>query len=219
MSIYQLPNDELLTLGARVLENSQKPPIKKAMATVGYDEAAFEKGRTLLDAFEQAVQHRQTEYGEQLSATDAVNDAWDAFHGETYMPHVRIARVVFEDEGTRSRLGITGDRPQGFAEYVQEARRFYDTIANDDTLQSKMAERGVDAEAVSKAQESLDQLVSLNQTQEREKAEAQQATRARDDARRAFVDWLSDYQSFARVALSDQPDHLEQLGVAVPSAQ
>ena len=56
-------------------------------------------------------------------------------------------------------------------------------------------------------------------TQEREKAEAQQATRARNDARRAFVDWLSDYQSFARVALSDQPDHLEQLGVAVPAEQ
>jgi hypothetical protein len=78
------------------------------------------------------------------------------------MPHVRIARVVFEDEGTRSRLGITGDRPEGFPEYVQEARRFYDTIADDDTLQQKMAERGVDAEAVSKAQESLDQLVVLN---------------------------------------------------------
>jgi hypothetical protein len=59
----------------------------------------------------------------------------------------------------------------------------------------------------------------LNQTQEREKAEAQQATRDRNDARRAFVDWLSGYQSFARVALSDQPDHLEQLGVAVPSDQ
>jgi hypothetical protein len=59
----------------------------------------------------------------------------------------------------------------------------------------------------------------LNQTQEREKVEAQQATRDRNDARRAFADWLSDYQSFARVALSDQPDHLDQLGVAVPSDQ
>lgn len=55
MSIYQLPNDELLTLGARVLENSKKPPIKEAVATVGYDEAALQQGQTLLDAYEQAV--------------------------------------------------------------------------------------------------------------------------------------------------------------------
>jgi hypothetical protein len=216
MSVYQLSNDELLTLGARVLENSTQQPIKDAMATVGYDEAAIQQGQTLYDAYEQAVQTRQTEYGEQQSTTDALNDAWDAFHGETYMPHVKIARIIFED-GTLSRLGITGTRPDAFDAYIQEARRFYDTLAGDESLQSTMAERGVDAETVTQAQTSLDQLESLDQQQEREKAEAQQATRDRDDARRAFADWLADYRKFARVALSDQPELLEQLDITVPA--
>jgi hypothetical protein len=39
------------------------------------------------------------------------------------------------------------------------------------------------------------------------------------DRPEAVTDWLSDDPSFDRVALSDQPDHLEQLGVAVPSDQ
>ena len=56
-------------------------------------------------------------------------------------------------------------------------------------------------------------------TQEREKAEAQQATRAHDNACWAFADWLCNYQPFACVTLSDQPDHLEHLGVAAPSKQ
>jgi hypothetical protein len=34
---------------------------------------------------------------------------------------------------------------------------------------------------------------------------------------RAFADWLADYRKFARVALSDQPDLLEQLGITVRS--
>lgn len=216
MSVYQLSNDELLTLGARILETATKPPIQDAMAAMGYDEAALQQGRTLLDSFEQAVQTRQEEYGEQLSATDAVNDAWDAFHAQTYMPHVKIARVVFDD-GTLERLGITGVRPKAFGPYVQEARRFYDTLAGDEELQSAMAERGVDGETVTRAQNDLDQLEALDQTQEREKAEAQQATRARNDARRSFADWLADYRKFARVALSDQPDLLEQLGLTVPA--
>jgi hypothetical protein len=80
-----------------------------------------------------------------------------------------------------------------------------------------MAERGVDAETVTQAQTSLDQLESLDQQQEREKAEAQQATRDRDDARRVFSDWLADYRKFARVALSDQPEFLEQLDITVPA--
>ena len=216
MSVYQLSNDELLTLGARVLENSTQQPIADAMATVGYDEAAMQQGQTLYDAYEEAVQTRQAEYGEQQSATDALNDAWDAFHSETYMPHVKISRIIFDD-GTQERLGITGNRPDAFAEYVQEARRFYDTIAGDENLQSTLAERGGDAETVTQAQTSLDQLEGLDQTQEREKAEAQQATRDRDDARRAFADWLADYRKFARVALSDQPELLEQLDITVPA--
>lgn len=132
------------------------------------------------------------------------------------MPHVKMARIVF-DEATQARLGITGSRPKAFGPYVQEARRFYKTLDGDEALRSTMAERGVDAETVSQALTVLDQLEALDQAQEREKAEAQQATRDRDDARRSFADWLADYQKFARLALSDQPDLAEQLGLTVRS--
>ena len=218
MSVYQLSNDELLTLGTRILDNSQAPPIQEAMASVGYDEAAFQRGRALRDAFAAAVQARQSEFGEQITSTETLQDAWDAFHSRTYMPHVTIARLVFDGQvGTIRRLGVDGDRPDAFDAYLQEARRFYDTIAGDATLQGALAERGVDTATVTEAQADLDQLEALDQTQEREKAEAQQATRVRDDARRAFADWLADFQKFARVALADQPDLLEQLGLTVRS--
>jgi hypothetical protein len=218
MSVYQLSNDELLTLGTRILDNSQAPPIQDAMATVGYDEAAFQRGQALRDAFAAALQARQSEYGEQITATEALNDAWDAFHSQTYMPHVTIARLVFDDSsGTIRRLGIDGIRPEAFDAYLQEAQRFYTTIAGDADVQAALAERGVDEAAVTQAQADLDQLEALDQTQEREIAEAQQATRARNDARRAFADWLADYQKFARVALAAQPELLEQLGLTIRS--
>ncbi|NBB87688.1 MAG: hypothetical protein GVY12_15885 [Bacteroidetes bacterium] len=217
MSVYQLSNDELLTLGTRILDNSQMPPIEEAMATVGYDEAAFQRGRALRDAFAASVQARQSEFGEQITATEALGDAWDAFHSQTYMRHVAIARIVFESDGVLRRLGVDGDRPDAFGAYLQEARRFYDTIAGDEALQDALAERGVDTAAVTQAQADLDQLEALDQTQEREKAEAQQATRARNDARRPFADWLADFQQFARVALMGQPDLVEQLGLTMRS--
>ena len=63
----------------------------------------------------------------------------------------------------------------------------------------------------------LDELVRLDRVQEREKSEAQEATRQRDDVRRAFADWLSDYQKFAKIALRETPDLAEQLSVPAPS--
>lgn len=101
--------------------------------------------------------------------------------------------------------------------YLREAHHFYDTIVGDDTLTQPLAARGVTAEVLSQAQADLQQLEALEQTQEAEKSEAQQATRTRNEARRAFADWLAEYQKFARVALNDQPDLLEQLGITVRS--
>jgi hypothetical protein len=78
------------------------------------------------DAFADAVQTRQTEYGEQIGATEALNDVWDAFHSQTYMPHVKIARLVFDGQaGTIRRIGVDGIRPDAFDAYLQEARQFY----------------------------------------------------------------------------------------------
>lgn len=163
------------------------------------------------------MQNRQSEFDEQIAATEALRDAWDAFHSQTYMPHVTIARIVFDRDGTIQRLGIKGDRPEAFDAYLQEARRFYDTVAADASLQSALAGRGVDEAAVTAAQADLNQLEALDQAQEREKAEAQQATRAQNDTRRAFAYWLADIQKFAQVALAEQPDLLEQLGLTVRS--
>ena len=52
-----------------------------------------------------------------------------------------------------------------------------------------------------------------NLTQEKEKGEAQAATKARDAALDDLQDWLSDYLAIAKVALEEDPQLLEGLGV------
>jgi len=49
--------------------------------------------------------------------------------------------------------------------------------------------------------------------QEKEKGEAQAATQARDKALDELQDWLSDYLAIAKVALEEDPQLLEGLGV------
>ena len=49
--------------------------------------------------------------------------------------------------------------------------------------------------------------------QEKEKGEAQAATQKRDAALDAMQDWLSDYLAIAKVALEEEPQLLEGLGM------
>ena len=81
--------------------------------------------------------------GSRKSTTETLYDAWDALHEKTYMPHVTIARLVFRDENTRERLGISGDRSDGLDDWLQEARNFYNILLEDEALAAEMATRGI----------------------------------------------------------------------------
>ena len=218
MSIYQMSDSALLTLYARVIENSkQSPLIREAVAAYGYSDESFSEGESLLEVFRRDVSQQIQRYGEQVSATSSFNDAWDVLHERVYMPHVTIARMVFEDEGIIRLLGVDGRRPEAFDEWLQEAEHFYSTLLENEELAAQMATRGIGREKLEAARRDVMELAALERMQEKAKAKAQEATRRRDGHRRAALDWLSDYQKIARLALVDHPDLGEQIGLRAPS--
>ena len=214
---YQ-PIPEQLNEAETALDNAlTDASLLDALGAFGYDEATLQEGQTLLEAAQDAQQTMTTAYGDQFAATDAVEAAYDAAHA-VYMRHVKIARVALKNErGAAEALKLTGDRKQTLSGWLDQARTFYDNALADADVQDALGQFGIASEDLTAAQAQVEAVADVNSTQEQEKGDAQDATAARDAAVDALDDWMADFRAIARVALEDQPQQLEKLGITSPS--
>ena len=127
-------------------------------------------------------------------------------------------RVAFKKEpGVATKLALNGRRKESFSGWLEQANLFYDNaLANPDILNG-LAKFGITEEKLQAGKTQVEELAALNAAQEKEKGEAQQATKTRDEALDALDDWLEDFLAIAEVALADKPQFLEALGVRVRS--
>ena len=76
---------------------------------------------------------------------------------------------------------------------------------------------GVTAEKLAAGQAQVDGVEALAAAQKKETGEAQQATQKRDVALEALDGWMSDFVAIARIALEENPQWLEKMGVLARS--
>jgi hypothetical protein len=66
----------------------------------------FNRGQALYDAALAAQQQQKVEYGEQIGATDRLNQAWEVA-SKSYIKFLKIARIAFKDNGgIATQLGL-----------------------------------------------------------------------------------------------------------------
>ncbi len=160
---------------------------------------------------------QKTEYAQQYGATDAYNTAREAAH-TTYMRHLALARIVYKNNVTRShQLGLQGDRKNSYAEWKIQADQFYNAALAEAAIQTDLAALGVTLTALQDAKALIDATDGAWHTQKKEAGEAQEATKARDEALDKLQDAYSDLIAVARVAFADDTQKLERMGIVVSS--
>jgi hypothetical protein len=198
------------------LTNAASPDVADALAEYGCDTAYLDEGRARRTAARDALSNRDLLYGRQQELTRQAQEALRTARRE-YGSLVRIARAVFRDQpGLLVQLGIAGRTPNALAALLAAADTLF-ANATDPAIALELTKHGYTPIRIAEVLAAFQALRAANEAQEIAKGATQQATQELQAAMRALDEWMSQFRSIARVALRDQPQFLEELGIRVPS--
>lgn len=202
---------------ARVaIENAMTTPeLLQLLSAYSYDQAALQAGRQLLSVVEVADRHQKKEYAEQYTATALRDEAWTTAR-EHYLELLALARVAFrKDRRAREILQLDGPREINLAKWTAMARSFYEQLKDHSVWVAALRKYNQGEQNIAMGLQLIDALDKAQNSQKKEKGEAQQATAERDNALEILEEWLQDFIEVARVALKSKPQLLESLGSLV----
>ena len=201
---------DLLNQAALAIDNSlADSAILDMLAAYGYTEDQLRAGRALLEAAQSASSAKLVAAGQQQQATAAFNLALTTAR-EAYQTLSKLARASC-DKPTLTILGLVGREPQNLSGFLKAAFNLFDNAPQVPALASRF---GYNADKLAAARATVSALQAADQSQGAAMGAAQQATARQQAAFKALEAWLAEYLKIARVALRQDPQQLEKLGVA-----
>ena len=190
------------------------PALRKPLAKYSYDRAKLLTGQAFLDKVVTLQSTKDDTFGAQKDATDAIAHRWNALKPR-FTEHRQLARMAFKKQrGVLTQLKVDTRLKTSFSGWMAQATAFYSKIGQ----HSKGIGRyGVTPEVLQETHTHLAELLALYDQQSQRKAEAQNTTEQRNRTMKELDAWMSEFYQIAKIALKDEPQLLEMLGVVVPA--
>lgn len=193
--------------------------IQARVAAYGYGPDKMAEGKQLYQQAMSAVNAQRIAAGGYRESTANARRA-QATAKRAYQNLGQLARAAFiHHKSHLAALGLTGPMPRTGAGFITAANALFENALKVAEIQKLLADFGYDPDRLQKEQAQIAAFVSAMLAHEVAKGSAQQATRDQDAALEALRNWLAQYIKIARVALYDNKELLEKLGVPVPSGR
>ena len=198
------------------LENAEtQSEIATIMAEFGYDAAMIEEGKNLFTQTRQAYDMNVKEDDETSQAYSNFTEKRNSL-ADTYSLHRKKAKVVFKNDPViLKRLVLDGSVPAAYVSWLEIVKKFYAEMLSDTALQTKLSRLKVSVENLNAANTLIGALETARAEYMKEKGESQDATKAKDAVFTQLDNWMSEFYAVARIALEDNIQLLEALGVIV----
>ena len=197
-------------------ENTEsQPQIASTMAEYGYDSTKVAEGKALYETTRLAFDSNQTETDE-VSAAYAIFETKKDQLDDIYSAHRKKAKVVFRDDSTTAdKLEVSGTMPVAYVKWLETVRKFYNTSIADTDIQTKLSRLKITTDDLNAAKALIPEVETLRAAYLKEKGESQDATTVKDTAFAKLDSWMSEFYAVAKIAMEDNPQLLEALGLVV----
>ena len=192
-----------------------QPQIAATMAEYGYDSTKVAEGKGLYETTRQSFDSNQTETNE-ASAAYALFETKKDQLDDLYSDHRKKAKVVFRDDSvTADKLEVSGTMPVAYVKWLETVRKFYNTSIADINIQTKLGRLKITTDDLNAAKALIPEVETLRAAYLKEKGESQDATTVKDTAFAKLDSWISEFYAVAKIAMEDNPQLLEALGLVV----
>ena len=175
------------------------------------------EGKTLLTKTLQALDFNKKEDDETTEAYKNFTELKENL-AKTYTLHRKKGKVIFRKEPTTlNKLALTGSLPTAYIKWLETVKKFYTVAAADSDIQSKLVRLKITTEEINGTIQLITNLELARAEYLREKGESQDSTKSKDKAFGEIDDWMSEFYAVAKIALEDNPQLLESLGIFVRS--
>lgn len=121
------------------------------------------------------------------------------------------------DKDLQNRLGLQNGKVYAIEQWIEAATDFYNRLLNEPDFIASLAKFKVTADQLNAEKTAIDSLKQLRNQAVVEKGQAQEATRLRNEKLDELDDYCTELKVVAEIALEEQPQLLEKLGIVVPS--
>ncbi len=188
------------------------PEILEQLAVYGYDEKKIKQGRAMRVELDELMMQQEDAHLAAKDATRVLNEARQ--QADTmFSTHLSIARIAFKDDPTFwNALKLGQARERGLPDWMVQIQRFYTRIV---VVAKEMEKYNVPQKELIETRKLIAQIGNLQRLQKKAKGQAQVATQNKAKAINDLELWMRRFFRIARVALDQNPQQLEMLGVVV----
>ena len=203
-------------VGARMaIENAMSHKlIQKRLAACSYDRKKMLQGKVLSEEAHMLQSLQEDMYVQQYQQTDAFREQM-AEIDERHRKHRLFARLALGDRrSAMKQLKMSGKQKADIMSRLDNLKTFYLLI---EIYTDQMDNFRIAPEELAQTKAMVDAAYSLYQDRIHRRGDAQHATQQRDKKRRELRQWMTQFKKAARLALNDEPQLMEVLGVPVRS--
>ena len=194
-----------------IVHNLQEPRNVARLQNFGFGSPWWQQGASLLDQLLLLRQTQQDGYQAKGNVGRSLRADAQEMH-RRFIEHRTLAKWVLRNDADEyQRLGLHQTVSNRIVTKIEQAQRFYY-----EALKSPRAlvRHGITKAELEQAQAMVEAVVEARHRRVHKSGLAQDATQQRDEVRQALRTWVSDVRAIARIALREEPQLLEVLGLS-----